>query len=1372
MKSLDPISLPLNQNALIEASAGTGKTYTITTLYLRAVLGLVTNKSTINQGKIQDERQSNLEFRPLSVDEILVVTFTEAATQELKERIRARLREAQKAVMLWWEHCGGDPYEDKTVSVPLPAIQNIDPIVQQVVEQACLHYCGARLADEQNQTVSISHLAVMKVFNLIQNGITLIDEASIFTIHGFCQRVLNQFAFETKMGFEQAFDLDNSTYVNQALYDFWRKNVIELTGAEFHLFKSYWKKPKALIDELKPLLDKAVVIAPTLIEEEYRARAKNYTKVMQQLWQELQQSSLVEDLLASGINKKTATYKKISLVTEFKDKPFGALFLTPEVLESYTTIAIESPENYRKNTKPISNAITATFDDAHTQSMRFDCPEVKGFWLEKAKWFIESGSKALKQEQQVLTPDDLLLKLEEALVGNKRNVEQREVEELSEAAGKEASVQPSDTDALRDTLLLKSAVRARYPLAFIDEFQDTDPVQYAIFKAIYQQNHKSELEQELSQDNDLDPEQAELGQMAPTMIMIGDPKQAIYKFRGADINTYIKAKSDVGEEQQYTLSKNFRSEQNLIHSINTIFANSECEFEHKAIPFIPVGAGQLNSSRVVAVDKQTSPVLVVNHLTANEQEGDDQPGLSFSESGWCLARHTAITIQKMLGINGKPSHVIAKPDNSKTAIEAKNIAVLVRDRRQAKLVKKELATLNVKSVYLSQDSVFDSELARDLVRILEAINNPSSDKKVRAATATLFFDYRPEELVAVQQDEQKWYRHLVAFFDANDLWTQGKVTSALDKILSFANTLHRWQQNNSDEFERRVTDYRHLVQLFQRQSAVTPGYEKLLVWAKNAVSEAAKNEESSLRLESDSNLVQIVTMHSSKGLEYPIVFAPFVTELRKEKNALYFCEKNNELRYRVDGRDVELQKAEQERLAEDIRLLYVAMTRAKYQLHLGVFNRLERSGGKTSSVNLSAFGRLVLGKRTDPVTDVQWQTKLHEYIQPLIETELAEFNVITAQSVADGFKQSKNQSMQNEQSLSSTDRALTYSEFSNQIDKSWTVMSFSALAHTENPSVVANDSNIEIENKWLAGASDEPKESETSPLAVSHTDSFDARFRFLFPKGANAGSCLHYMFEHLDFQTDAVAQQELLKEALIKFGLLDTVKNNVKPFEAEWPLQNGTRSKEELVLDNALLLLSNWLQDVLNCDINDSQTPAWQLSMLTPEYRLDEMEFYFDVKQIKSLVISNALHLSGFENVNYNNGLLSGDGLKGLIKGYIDLTCFINGKYYILDYKSNFVGDEIADYSVENLAITMSDHNYNLQLLIYSYALHTWLKARLPNYDYEQHFGGGIYLFLRGMTSPDTKHDENTTGVITHKVPLQALEYLENALANDVSVEA
>jgi exodeoxyribonuclease V beta subunit len=306
MNKLNPLTLPLDQNALIEASAGTGKTYTITTLYLRALLGLVDTKTTLT---------------PKSIEQILVVTFTEAATQEIRDRVRKKLLEAQQVLLT--DELTGDPNQ----SVLQQTTNTGDSFDSNLVQllNTYIHRLLTSPAEIQNgnEPASIVHneqdikKAVLQGYHRLQNAITLIDEASIFTIHGFCHRCIKQFAFETNSSFEQTFEMDNKPILQGALYDFWRKHVVPLDGVEFGWFEQNWRNPEGLYKAIASVLGKNIDITPALDTSRYNELINDYQSLIINLKQEWKKSDFSKLLAESDLKKTGKIYKRIGVLTEF-----------------------------------------------------------------------------------------------------------------------------------------------------------------------------------------------------------------------------------------------------------------------------------------------------------------------------------------------------------------------------------------------------------------------------------------------------------------------------------------------------------------------------------------------------------------------------------------------------------------------------------------------------------------------------------------------------------------------------------------------------------------------------------------------------------------------------------------------------------------------------------------------------------------------------------------------------------------------------------------------------------------------------------------------------------------------------------------------
>lgn len=1274
MQALEPLNLPLDQNALIEASAGTGKTYTITTLYLRALLGLV-------KGRFAGQ------FAPLSIDQILVVTFTEAATQEIKDRVRTKLQEAQNALLAG---TAKDP--------------NLNQLLIEFRQSFSAQYTDKTDSD-----------ADLFAYHRLQDAITLIDEAAIFTIHGFCHRCLKQFAFETNSSFEQTFEMDAKPTLLGALQDFWRKRISGLSGHEFTWFAEYWSEPDSLYQAIAEVLGKQVNIKPKVGADKYQSLVTEHQQLITQVKQGWLKQDFTSAVANSGIKKTSKTYKQLAKMLEFVKSDHSLMsFGKGDGWHLWGSETLQNAANFGKTAEPFSHPLLASIDKLAEVEQKLRQGYFQAYWLKQAKDYIEQRAGQLKTDAQIINPDDLLSELLLAIEQD------------------------------QESQLIK-AIQHTYPLAFIDEFQDTDPTQYGIFSAIYGQ---SSSESEIAVDSQSFVDTNEIEQDAErsiithpaSMILIGDPKQAIYKFRGADIFTYIQAKQDIAQSQHYTLVKNYRSHPHLIKAVNACFGLNQDSFQHKQIPFIDVGAGKDQSVSLTNSGANCAN-LAFWHLIADSEQATDKPKTGFSkgEAETLLAKWCASDIQQQL--------LLAKQNKLKIgerAVRPQDISILVRNRHQASLVKQALSELGVAAVFISRDNVFKTELAKDLLRVLIALESPYNELKVRAACASRLFAAGISELTELNLNPQLWQQRLDLFVQAHQLWHRGKVATAVKLLTDNANTFTKWRQDSRVDANRAITDFRHLVELIQQQSVRKAGSQKLLLWFEQQVLASDNwsdaSDEQQLRLESDSDLVQIATLHASKGLEYPIVYLPFITEYKTAQKAIYNSnsEANGDsggLSYKVDNTGVEMQIAEHERIGEDLRLLYVAMTRPIHRLVMGLYN-IQAPRTKKSDIAQTAVGQLLLAEQiaTDKYID---DTEIYNQclsIRQAVnqETGTDSIEVIKAEesTVFDGF----NQAQQHAPLLNTdnTAQALSFSPFSGDMSHNWRMLSYSALA--------ASHHSVHEHEQWLPGVSDEtPEQTNSEQDTLAEVE----KTPFSFPKGANAGSCLHFILENLDFTQAVAEQQEAIELGLDKYGI-----------SLQWT---------ELV--------SHWMQQIL-----DTPMPAvdslFALNRLPESDKLVEMEFYFNFEQLSPDILRNALLMSGIDNNQFNFALFDDKPyLAGIIKGFIDLTFNHQGKFFVLDYKSNHLGQSPQEYQKEAMAQAMSDHNYQLQALIYTLALHRFLQQRMANYDYEQQIGGALYLFLRGMSGADVQ-GEHDTGVYHLLFKQEVIEYLDQALSGkDVSAK-
>lgn len=1157
---LNTLRFPLHGERLIEASAGTGKTYTIAGLYLRLLLG---HGPVIEEGA--DAGQPSAHERPLSVTEILVVTFTEAATAELRGRIRGRIHEARLAFMRG---------------------QSGDALLAQLLAEVADHELAARrlLAAERQM-----------------------DEAAVFTIHGFCQRMLKQNAFESGALFETEFLTDDSQLRLQAVSDYWRAEFYPVDKTLASAVRALWPSPAALLREMNCWLDNSELeMRPPAGDETLAARhqaAMGRIAAVKEAW--LAQVDEIRRQTDGHISRYTGKNYEgwLAKIADWaQDEASG--YAIPKELERFGQTVLEA--NLKKGgdvpTLPLFSEIDALLASR---------PGIRDLILQRAAVVVRSRMQASKRQAHQLSFDDLLKDLDGALGSS-----------LGER--------------------LCERIRATYRVAMIDEFQDTDPQQYRIFHRLYG------------------------GHTDTALLMIGDPKQAIYGFRGADIFTYIQARRNVSAH--YTLGRNWRSSGALVAAVNGLFERAKDPFIYEAdIPFLPVAAQ--GKSKALRLDGETVPVLHCWQLTG-------QPTFNRGDYQSKMARATAAEIHRLLTLARE-----GKAQIGSEPVKAGDIAVLVRTGAEGKLVQQELARLAIASVYLSnRESVLEQVEAREILLILHACQNPSEERSLRAALATGLFDLDAKALDELASDERAWESAVQEFMEYRKVWHKRGVLAMLRALLHRRNLAASLLA--SPYGERRLTNFLHLGELLQQVSSELDGEYALLRWLGEAVNrQSGQDAEQILRLESERKLVQIVTIHKSKGLEYPLVFLPFICSHRSADTPLYHeaDEAGNRTILDLTGAEDSLAEADKERLAEDLRLLYVALTRGVYATWLGLAP--VRSGnGKSEKTDLhqTAIGYLLQkGEEGDAATLATALSALAEDLPGVAvgEPSLTRPAPLPAEEEQLGEPRVR--------------------RFGGTLERDWWISSYSGLAaqgHGHSKGVLANPGfDDEVVTEVAALAAEEPVQAPQPSI-------------FTFPKGARPGTLLHSLFETIDFESaagDTLAQH--IATLLAQDG-----------FDESWAQ-----------------VLQQQVEAVLETPLETGFGEPVRLRDLAPERKQVELEFFLPMGRVTAPALTALCQQ--YDPLSRGNKPLSFATVQGMLKGFIDLVFEWQGRWYLLDYKSNHLGMSPADYSRPALEQAMVEHRYDLQYQLYSLALHRLLALRLPGYDFDLHFGGVFYLFLRGM---------------------------------------
>jgi exodeoxyribonuclease V beta subunit len=803
--------------------------------------------------------------------------------------------------------------------------------------------------------------------------------------------------------------------------------------------------------------------------------------------------------------------------------------------------------------------------------------------------------------------------------------------------------------------ILAGLLRAKYRAALIDEFQDTDPVQYEIFRSIY------------------------AGSDLP-LFLIGDPKQAIYSFRGADIFAYMRAAREVREDRRFTLTDNWRSAPPLLDAFNTLFDNTRRPFLYDEILYHPLAAGNLESGESGEVD-ECEPMQLWFMDSDDEKTGM----LTVEDAGAFASKAVADEILRLLQ-DGEVL-VRAKP------LTAGDIAVIVRTHRQAAMVLNALSARGIAGVMRSDRSIFATREAEELRILLSALGDPASEPKVRAALVTDLLGRSGSDIAALLDDEESWTECLRSFRYYHELWLQFGCMVMSRELMSKEGI--RGRLLAYPDGDRRLTNLLHCFELLHGEEHERGvGIEGLIAWFSERLGCEDEQDEYQIRLETDEAAVKIVTVHVSKGLEYPVVFCPFLWGGATRKGeVVMFHNEQWQLVKDFGSSDIGRHRslAGKESLAESLRLLYVALTRAKYRCYL--FTGKTRAD--TSPINYMLHASGEIRGTENPTTALVAEMKAMS-----AETMVGQLQSLAESSMGTiGFRR-MNRSDIVENSLllritGASDQPHLRS-FSGRVDTGWHVSSFTSFSRHESGQEQRSD---ELPDR------DELRMSGRAPIASSNEESI-----FTFPKGAQAGIFMHGIFEKLDFASHS---DETIRDLVIQ-GL---ERYNYKP---EWEPH-----------------ITGMVHNVLRTPLSSTDA-TFMLGTLKKGSWSAELEFFFPLRFINSSLLGELLAQHGFLSGGIDLAELAEalhfKPVKGMLMGFMDMVFEEGGRYYLLDWKSNHLGNCIDDYGQSAMTQAMQSNLYPLQYLLYTVALNRYLSLRVKNYHYATHFGGIIYVFLRGVS--------------------------------------
>lgn len=1178
---------------LVEASAGTGKTYTIVGIYVRML---------VEKG--------------LKVDQILTVTFTKKATAELRERILSRLRDCLLAVQ------EGD------------LVESSDEFLNEFQKR---YKCNE------------------SVISILKEAIQNFDDSQVFTIHGFCQKILQEEALSAGTPFEMTVNPSGDLY-EAAAEDFWRTFMDKHSGDDAGRYLI--SKLLNIAETPAELIGKDGVSA--LIEKQYAQpegevldNPKGYLQELIDLKSRIkkiidkEETEILSQLKNCDVSRYATHFDSRwqSVLDYIKDDQFK--LDAPSKIKFFTSDYLYDESNLKKNGQPVEPH--PLFDHfSELNKLAENIGRVESTLIMQAYNEIKTKRRNLSKSSESYSYNDLLISVRDALL-----------------------------DPGRGDFLSKKLNR-RYPIALVDEFQDTDPIQYEIFKSIYPAAHEDS-----------------------SLMMIGDPKQAIYAFRGADLHTYFRARKD-GVDEEYTLKHNYRSTVQYIESINQLFDSDRNPFIENEIVFEPSKAGRQDHTDSLMVDGEKAAPLQIISRRGVQSSKESATDFAFKQ--------TVSRISQLINENGSGSARIGD-----RPVEAGDIAILISRNKDAYDLQQRLKAAGIDSVTKTDQNVFNTLEAKKLEMLMNSVLNPTDQRIFNAGLLTGIFGLDLAFLYELSGDEDRRQVLIGELTDLEETWRREGFYSMFYRLIFREQRLVNLSELNRSE--RIITNFFHLADLCakaENEHLLSP--DKLHTWLLRQMEESDE-EEKELQLESDRNLVKIMTIHSSKGLQFPIVFCPTLwmgyepSSFKSSAKQMveYHSDESDDLiinfdRIKNERRVNAEYLSDIESVAEDVRKAYVALTRAQYASIL-IWETHTNS-------NVSGLGASLIG-RQEFTNSIKNKYKVKE------GAEISDSDFISA------FKslQEKSENII-ELKLLNSDEEEAFGGFVH-VDESEELMFHPYQGRNV----------LEVQNRLesftsLAGHSSDPGTPDYDQLI----DSFAAPFEdteeinvrggltiFDFPKGATAGTAIHKLFEAESFEFSEANSGDYTSE-------IDEILENYS-FDKKWTP-----------------VLQKMMRNVAGCEI-----PGFDLNKLSRKDERREMEFNFAAGAADGRALLETIR-EGKENYPKENA-------NRYMTGFIDLVARQNESYMIIDYKSNYLGDTKEDYTRERLEEEIMNASYDLQYHLYTVALVKYLRSKIPNFDYEKHFAGVAYLFVRGIEAG------SGNGVWFHKPDEDVILNLERMLS-------
>ncbi|GAA3967173.1 UvrD-helicase domain-containing protein [Gordonia caeni] len=827
-------------------------------------------------------------------------------------------------------------------------------------------------------------------------------------------------------------------------------------------------------------------------------------------------------------------------------------------------------------------------------------------------------------------------------------------------------------------------IREQFSVVLIDEFQDTDPQQWEIIRRCFHGH--------------------------VPLVLVGDPKQSIYAFRGAEVRSYLQAVRDAQDKRQ--LTTNWRSDGPLVQALGAVFGGSA--FGDREIGYPPVTAKQ-SVSRIAC-----GAPLRLRAFVTGDFPGDGLPSVGQVRERVIddVADDIAVLLNSgtlIDGVDGAGERPVAPGD----------IAILVRANKTVEPLQEALAVRGISSVVRSGTSIFKTPAARHWWYVLSAIEQPSNSRRVRLAALTPLLGRTAEQLDAGGDEAVGALAAQLA--DLGRIFAEGGFASMSARLLETFGTEARLLAGADGE--RLLTDLRQLADLCNRRVATGPGgLSSLVTWLSEQIEDGSRLRHGGAqtrRLDRDTHAVQIMTVHASKGLEFPIVYVPFGWDGARVPNPETFLFHDDDGRRSLDvggehapGRDKRAWRADNEEAGEDLRLLYVAMTRARSQVVAWWGPSVPTKAGALHRLLFTAAERDRLVRAGTAATAVPPSVELPATDRDIVDGLRAVAALAPEQIAVEPAGRHPRGQRWRADPAGGTPPTLSAAEFTRTIDQAWRRTSYSGIVRDAHAAHAGErlHTGSEPEDGLIDDEPADPADG-AEPAGVREATAGTPSPMNGLPFGAGFGTLVHEVLEHVDTASPDLAA-------------------HVYDRTVEGAAHRGV----DLDVDTLARALTGVLTTPLGFGDLASIGPADRLAELDFELPLAPPGFTLD--EVGDLL---AAHLPAADPLHHYAEVVrtvSEEHFRGYLTGSIDSVLRTpDGQFVVVDYKTNRLrpGElTVEDFDTAAMAAEMMSAHYPLQALLYAVALHRYLRWRLPGYEPERHLGPIQYHFVRGMAGPQT----------------------------------